>query len=110
MMSIYYRKGYCLVKLSINGKSQEHKVHRLVAKAFIDNPNNYDCVNHKDENKSNNTVENLEWCTRAYNNTYGTRIHRQKITLKATLQKHKQSKDVDGTFALIDKTFEELNN
>lgn len=48
-------------------------MHRLVALAFIDNPNNYPCVNHKDENKENNTLTNLEWCDRSYNINYGNR-------------------------------------
>lgn len=46
-------------------------MHRLVAMAFIINPNNYDVVNHKDENPSNNKVDNLEWCTQKYNMNYG---------------------------------------
>lgn len=45
-------------------------VHRLVATAFCENPNGYDCVNHKDENRQNNKADNLEWCTKAYNNAY----------------------------------------
>ena len=52
------------------------RVHRLVAMTFIPNPKKLPYINHKDENKENNCVENLEWCTAAYNNTYGTRIEK----------------------------------
>lgn len=65
-------KRYLKVTLCKNGKQKNVFVHRLVAEAFIPNPNNLPQVNHKDEDKSNNRVENLEWCTPEYNLTYGT--------------------------------------
>lgn len=65
--------GYKKVSLVKNGKVYNRLIHRIVAQAFIPNPENLPQVNHKDENKANNCVENLEWCTSAYNNNYGTR-------------------------------------
>ena len=73
-------KGYEMVALYKEGKARNTKVHRLVAQAFIPNPNNYPQVNHKDEDKTNNCVDNLEWCDTQYNNTYGTRIERMLKT------------------------------
>lgn len=66
-------RGYCRVTLHKNGKKYKKQVHRLVAQAFIPNENNYPCVNHKDECKTNNCVSNLEWCTHKYNSDYGSR-------------------------------------
>lgn len=70
------KKGYTRVTLCKNNKCKPYLVHRLVAMAFIPNPNNWPQVNHKDENKTNNTVWNLEWCDRIYNCNYGTRNER----------------------------------
>lgn len=64
--------GYFKVCLCSNGKVKQLYVHRLVAEAFIPNPNNLPEVNHKSEIKSQNNVENLEWCTAKYNMNYGT--------------------------------------
>ena len=64
--------GYSRVALCKSSKHKKFYVHRLVAAAFIPNPNDYPCVNHKDENKLNNRVDNLEWCTVKYNTNYGT--------------------------------------
>ena len=60
-------KGYLCLSLFYKGKTYHPTIHRLVAKAFIQNPNNYSQVNHKDCNKSNNTIDNLEWCNQRYN-------------------------------------------
>lgn len=65
------RNGYKFLSLCKNGKYTGCFVHVLVAKAFLPNPNNYPIVNHKSQEKTDNRVENLEWCTYLYNNTYG---------------------------------------
>lgn len=79
----YFDKdGYLMIGLRKEGKHKNLRLHRIIAEAFIPNPDNLPCVNHKDENKTNNTVENLEWCTPAYNNCYGTRIERAAQTNK----------------------------
>ena len=69
-------KGYLYVHLSKNNKKRTVAVHILVAQAFIPNILNLPEVNHKDEDKINNYSSNLEWCTRRYNNTYGSRIEK----------------------------------
>ena len=66
------KDGYCVVHLSCGKKDYHLRVHRLVAMAFIPNPDNLPQVNHKDEDKTNNCVDNLEWCTARYNYEYGT--------------------------------------
>lgn len=68
--------GYLFIYLNKNKYPIMKKIHRLVAETFIPNPNNLPCVNHKDEVKSNNNVNNLEWCTNSYNVNYGTRTNR----------------------------------
>ena len=65
--------GYLFVQLCKEGKVKNCRINRLVAQAFLDNPEGYTDVNHKDEDKTNNCVENLEWCDRSYNINYGTR-------------------------------------
>lgn len=64
--------GYEEITLYKNTKRQKFLVHRLVAQYFLENPHNYPCINHKDENKLNNRFDNLEWCSYQYNNSYGT--------------------------------------
>lgn len=76
--------GYLIYSFWINGRTKQEYAHRLVALTFIPNPNNLPQVNHKDENKSNNHVDNLEWCDCAYNNTYGTARIRSVATQMKT--------------------------
>ena len=71
LMTLTKYNNYYWVKLSNNNHAKSIKVHRLVAQIFIINPDNLPCVNHRDEDTSNNRVDNLEWCNHEYNNTYG---------------------------------------
>lgn len=78
--SVNNRGYYATTLTAKNGKRKTEMIHRLVALAFLDNPNNYPQVNHKDENKLNNCVDNLEWCDAKYNINYGTRNDRMAKT------------------------------
>lgn len=85
------------------GKAATCKVHRLVAESFIANPNHYPVINHKDENKANNLINNLEWCTIDYNNNYGTgRYKSAKAHKKAILQLDKQGNVISWHDSLIE--------
>ena len=89
--------GYVYVGLHKNGEKQQlFTMHRLVATMFIPNPENLPIVNHKDEDKYNNNVDNLEWCTQEYNNTYGTCRKRagEKISEKMKGDKNPMSRKV----------------
>ena len=70
------KDGYYQIGLWKNSKVKNYFVHRLVAIAFIPNPDNLPFINHIDEDKTNNCVDNLEWCTASYNNVYGNRIEK----------------------------------
>lgn len=84
--------GYYAVNLWKDGVGKQKRVHRLLAEAFIPNPLNLTCINHKDENRANNNLDNIEWCTKAYNNTYGGKIERTSNKIrKAILQKDKNN-------------------
>ena len=75
------KDGYQVVTLVYGlEKPKVCKVHRLVAETFIPNPDNLPCVNHKDEDKTNNSVDNLEWCTYQYNNSYNDKGKRISAT------------------------------
>ena len=84
--------GYIMVALRYNGDNRRILVHRLVAEAFIPNPNNLPLVNHKDESRDNNKADNLEWCTNEYNLHYGTADERwlQSQHNKRLSEEHKR--------------------
>lgn len=109
-----HTKGYLKVTMRAkNGKTKIEYVHRLVALAFINNPDNLPQVNHKDENKTNNHVDNLEWCTCKENINYGTHNERRAekrkvavecIELKKTFKSMTQaSKETDIPISCISR-------
>ena len=104
-------RGYVGVNLSKDGKRYGRLVHRLVAEAFIERPDGLYEVNHKDEDKTNNSVENLEWCDHRYNMNYGTRMNKTRETRlkngtycgldkkeykRKYIQEHKEYRDKDS--------------
>lgn len=95
------KNGYFTIPLCKNGKAKRYKVHKLVAQTFIYNPHNYTQINHKDENKQNNKIDNLEWCTQSYNNLYGN--HLKKIRKKIICL------DTGKTYKSIKEASEELS-
>lgn len=84
--------GYNQVSLSRDGAREVRLVHRLVANAFIPNPNNYSCINHIDEVRDNNIVSNLEWCTYKMNDNHGTRNEKIKRSAEFCHLKYYYSK------------------
>lgn len=71
-----------------NGIRKNRLVHRIIAELFIPNPQNYPCINHKDENGMNNAADNLEWCTYQYNNTYGHRLEKAMSAFLKAAEEH----------------------
>lgn len=101
LKSFVTNKGYEYVMLNdFNSKQHLKTVHRLVAQAFVDNPNNLPIVNHKDENKLNNAVSNLEWCTHAYNNVYNGVNKRISCKLKGQ-QAHNAVRVIDESTGAV---------
>lgn len=94
----WLRNGYPCVSL----KRRFFSVHRLVAIAFIPNPDNLPIINHKDENKTNNKVENLEWCTHKYNTNYGSSLQKtRKKLINGKMSKQVYQYTLDGVLVKI---------
>ena len=87
-------KGYLYVSLYKNGEHKRCRIHRLIAEAYLPNPNNLPQINHKDENKANNCLQNLEWCNAKYNTNYGTGIERAANSRKKPILQY----DLNGNF------------
>ena len=83
--------GYLQVSLCKNGEMNNFLIHRLVSQTFIPNPDNLPQVNHKDEDKENNYVQNLEWCDKKYNNNYGTRTQRASMKISKPVLQYTKS-------------------
>lgn len=81
---------YYGVSLRKDGKYYNKTIHRLVAEAFLPNPDNLPCVNHKDENRLNNHIDNLEWCTYRHNNIWKDRILKSLITYNSNTKNRKR--------------------
>lgn len=82
------QNGYLFVRLYKNGKAKKYLIHRLVAEAFIENPNNLPEVNHKNEDKTCNEDWNLEWCDNPYNINYGNRNKRVREKLSKKVNQY----------------------
>lgn len=100
--------GYPRVSLWLSNKGKTLKVHRIVAEAFIDNPNNLPLVNHRDENKTNNNVENLEWFDHKYNNDYSFSKLYQVTSPTGLVVNVRNLKDLCDTLNLRSSTMYEV--
>lgn len=101
-------RGYRLVILWKNGHGTNKRVHRLVAEAFIPNPDNLPQINHKNEDKADNRVENLEWCSAKYNTNYGSRNTRAGKGISRPLYAYSEKGSLVGEYSSLRDASEHL--
>ena len=97
------KKGYIRVRLFFNGGTKEELVHRLIAKTFIPNINNLPQINHISEIKTDNRIENLEWCDSKYNNTYGSRIEKSIKSQSIEVLQINKNGNINNIFSSINE-------
>lgn len=111
-MSLYTnsKSGYVYVNISKENKKHNLRVHKLVAEAFIDNPNNYKQINHIDGNRQNNKVDNLEWCNGSYNIRDMYKRNGKYDRDKDIIEKYKELKSCNMVAKLFKTTGENVRN
>ena len=110
MLKPSIQQGYCHVGLTIDKKVRRFRIHRLVALAFIDNPDNKPYVNHKDGCRSNNNVENLEWCTPAENTQHAVNIGLMKPSTERRVIQYSLNGDKISEYRSITEAAKETNS
>ena len=101
--------GYLQVNLHKDGEQKTYTIHRLVQKAYLPNPSNLPQVNHKDENKENNALPNLEWCDQSYNSNYGSRNEKVGKAISKALSIPVFCEELNRTFESGTAAARELN-
>lgn len=101
------KNGYVRVTLTKDSVNKYYHVHRLVATAFLDNPKNLPQINHKDENRTNNLVNNLEWCSCKYNNQYNDGYNKRGKTFSKNHEYPVKIYSISGEYI---KTFPSIND
>lgn len=101
VLKLAIRNGYLKVDLCKNKTRKTYLVHRLVANAFLPNPHNYPCVNHKDESRTNNVVTNLEWCTHKYNLEYNNGQKRRAESRSKKVYQYSKEGELISVFESI---------
>lgn len=103
--------GYLMVGLRKNGERHPKKIHRLIAETFLPNPEELSDVNHKDQNKYNNSVDNLEWCSRSYNIKYSSQAGKPKLFTKIRcVETGEIYPDQEAAGAAVNRTSQGINN